>query len=75
MGGPRTAEYQALRKAAKKVSGALERRIRISVEFSGDREPLAELLRRRISGRFSEAVDALKHASGPFASRLGSDGT
>ena len=59
----RTAEYQALRKAAKKVSGALERRIRISVEFSGDREPLAELLRRRISGRFSEAVDALKHAS------------
>ena len=59
----RTAEYQALRKAAKKVSGAVERRIRISVEFSGDREPLAELLRRRISGRFSEAVDALKRAA------------
>ena len=43
----RTAEYQALRKAAKKVSGALERRIRISVEFSGDREPLAEALALR----------------------------
>jgi hypothetical protein len=58
----RTAEYQALQKAAKKVSRALERRIRISVEFSGDREPLADLLRRRISGRFSEAVDTLKLA-------------
>lgn len=58
----RTTEYQALVKAAKKVSKALERRIRVSVELSGDREPLADLLRRRISGRFKEAVDSLKRA-------------
>ena len=58
----RTAEYQALQKAARKVSKALERRIQVSVTLSGDREPLAELLRRRIGGRFSEAVDALRRA-------------
>jgi len=55
----RTAEYQALQGAAKKVSKALERRIRVTVQFSGDRTPLAALLRKRITGRFGEAVDAL----------------
>lgn len=58
----RTTEYQTLQRAAKKVSKELERRIRVSVEFSGDRQSLAELLRMRISGRFAEAVDALTHA-------------
>jgi hypothetical protein len=55
----RTNQYQNLRNAAKKVSRALEDRIRVTVKFSGDREPLAALLRKRISGRFSEAVDTL----------------
>lgn len=55
----RTSEYQALQRAAKRVSKALERRIRVTVRFSGDRSPLAALLKKRISGRFSETVDAL----------------
>jgi hypothetical protein len=54
----RTAQYQALQRAAKRVSKALERRIRVTVQFSGDRTPLAALLKKRISGRFGEAVDA-----------------
>jgi hypothetical protein len=55
----RATEYQTLRRTAKKVSRELERRIRVTVEFSGDRRPLAALLRKRISGRLGEAVDVL----------------
>ncbi len=56
----RTAQFRELQKAAGEVSRALERRVRVSVQFSGNRKPLAELLRGRISGQFSEAVDALE---------------
>jgi DNA repair ATPase RecN len=55
----RTSEFQALQRAAKRVSKALERRIRVTVSFSGDRGPLAALLKKRISGRLSETIDAL----------------
>jgi DNA repair ATPase RecN len=55
----RTSEFQALQRAAKRVSKALERRIRVTVRFSGDRSPLAALLKKRISGRLSETIDAL----------------
>jgi DNA repair ATPase RecN len=55
-------QFQELRQAAKAVTRAAQRRIRVSVQFSGNREPLAELLRTNISGRFSEAVEALKRA-------------
>lgn len=55
----RQSEYQALQTAARRVSKALERRIRVTVEFSGDRSPLAALLKKRISGRFSETVELL----------------
>lgn len=55
----RTSEFQALQRAAKRVSKALERRIRITVRFSGDRTPLATLLKKRISGRMSETVESL----------------
>lgn len=55
----RTSEFQALQRAAKRVSKALERRIRITVRFSGDRTPLASLLKKRISGRLSETVESL----------------
>lgn len=55
----RRSEFQALQRAAKRVSKALERRIRVTVKFSGDRAPLASLLKKRISGRFSETVEAL----------------
>ncbi|HET8893782.1 MAG TPA: AAA family ATPase [Gaiellaceae bacterium] len=55
----RTAEYQQLHRAAKKVTKALERRLRVNVRMSGDREPLTALLRKRIGGRLSEAIDLL----------------
>lgn len=55
----RTSEFQGLQRAAKRVSKALERRIRVTVSFSGDRAPLAALLKKRISGRISEAVETL----------------
>jgi DNA repair ATPase RecN len=55
----RTSEFQALQRAAKRVSKALERRIRVTVRFSGDRSLLVALLKKRISGRLSETIDAL----------------
>ncbi len=55
----RAAQYQALQRAARRVSKALERRIRVTVQFSGDRGPLQTLLKKRISGRFSEALEIL----------------
>jgi DNA repair ATPase RecN len=55
----RTAQYQALHQAAKRVSKALERRIRVTVTFSGDRAPLSALLRKRLSGRIAETLEAL----------------
>jgi DNA repair ATPase RecN len=60
----RTGEYQALQRAARKVSKALEGKIRVTVEFSGDRKPLADFLRKRIGGRFGEAIDTLTHEPG-----------
>jgi DNA repair ATPase RecN len=55
----RASEFQRLQRAAKRVSKALERRIRVTVSFSGDRGPLAAMLKKRISGRLSETVEAL----------------
>ncbi len=55
----RTSEFQALQRAAKRVSKALARRIRVTVRFSGDRSPLVALLKKRISGRLAETVDRL----------------
>jgi DNA repair ATPase RecN len=55
-------QFQELRQAARAVTRGAQRRIRVTVQFSGNREPLAELLRANISGRFSEAVEALKRA-------------
>jgi DNA repair ATPase RecN len=55
----RSKEFQALRRAAKGVSSALERRIRVTVRYSGNRAPLATLLKKRVGGRLSEAIETL----------------
>ena len=55
----RATEFRTLQRAAKEVSRALERRIRVTVHFSGDRTPLGALLKNRIGGRLSETIDAL----------------
>ena len=49
-----------LERAAKKVSLALKEKVLVDVTAAGNREPLAQLLKERVGGRLSEAIDALK---------------
>lgn len=56
----KAAEFRSLEKATKKVNKKLEKQVRIKVSFCGDREPLFEMLRERIGGRLSEAIDTLR---------------
>jgi len=53
-------EFQRLERAAKKVSRQLANRVRIQVAFAGHSEPLFNLLREQIEGRFKEALDVLR---------------
>ena len=53
-------EFQRLERAAKKVSRQLANRVRIQVAFAGNSEPLFNLLREQIEGRFKEALDVLR---------------
>ncbi len=57
----RREEFQKLSRAAKKVSRALERRVRVTVLYSGDRTPLAALLKQRVGGRLAETIETLTH--------------
>lgn len=52
-------EFQTLQRAAQSVNKQLAGRVRASVGFGGNREPLGELLRQSVSGRLSEAIDLL----------------
>lgn len=56
----KTEEFRRLDRAATKVSKKLAGRVRVRVSHAGDREPLASLLKRRVGGRLSETVDALR---------------
>lgn len=51
--------YQRLERAAKKVSKELPNRLRVTVAFGRNREPLANLLKEEVGGRLSETVAAL----------------
>ncbi|MBI2880484.1 MAG: AAA family ATPase [Candidatus Tectomicrobia bacterium] len=53
-------EFRQLERAAKKVNRQLAERVRVQVTFAGNREPLFDLLKNRIGGRLSEALDALR---------------
>jgi hypothetical protein len=53
-------EFRQFERAAKKVNRQLAERVRVRVSFAGNREPLFELLRERVGGRLSEAIDALR---------------
>jgi len=53
-------EFRQLERAAKKVNGQLAERVRVQITFAGNREPLVLLLKDRIGGRLSEALDALR---------------
>lgn len=51
--------YQRLERAAKRVSKELPNRLRVTVAFGGNREPLANLLKQELGGRLSETIAAL----------------
>jgi energy-coupling factor transporter ATP-binding protein EcfA2 len=53
-------EFQALNKAAKKVSRQLAGRVRVQVSPAGSLEPLFQFLKDKIGGRLAESIDALK---------------
>jgi len=55
-------EYRQFERAAKKVTKQLMDKVRVQVSFAGNREPLFQLFRDKLSGRLSEAIDALKQA-------------
>ncbi len=52
-------EFRVLSDAARRVSQKLQGRVKVQVYFSGNREPLAALLRDRVGGRMAETCDAL----------------
>ena len=54
------AEFRALEEASNRVTRELARRARVRVEYGGDREPLFSLLRDKIGGRLSEAIQTLR---------------
>ena len=55
-------EFRQLERAAGKVNRQLAGRVRVQVNFAGNREPLFDLLRQEVGGRLSEATDALRKA-------------
>ena len=54
-------EYRALEVAAKKVSSALRDRVRVRVEFAGNRKPLTDLLRESIGGVLAQTIKAMEN--------------
>lgn len=52
--------FRALERAAKKVNRQLAEHVRVQVTFAGNRDPLFQLLKDRIGGRLSEALEALR---------------
>ena len=55
-------EFRALERAGKRVTRKLKGRVRVRVEFGGNRDPLYRLLRDEIGGRLSEAISTLGQA-------------
>jgi DNA repair ATPase RecN len=55
----RTDDFRSLTEASGRVAQELARKVKVEVGFSGNREPLLSLLRERVSGRLSEALDIL----------------
>ncbi len=53
-------EFQKLQRAAKKVTKQLSGRVRVTVQFEGNREPLLTLLRDKVGGRLSETLELLR---------------
>jgi PHP family Zn ribbon phosphoesterase len=56
----KAAKFRQLERAAKKVSKQLSGRVRVRVTFTGNREPLYQLLRDRIGGQLAKTVETLE---------------
>ncbi|HUT24891.1 MAG TPA: phosphoesterase, partial [Sumerlaeia bacterium] len=52
-------EFRRLDRAAKKVNQKLRNKVQVEVTAAGDREPLFKMLREKVGGRLSEAIDLL----------------
>ena len=61
-GDTKAEEFRALERAGKRVTRKLKGRVRVRVEFGGNRESLFQLLRDAIGGRLSEAIATLRQA-------------
>ena len=55
-------EFRVLERAGKRVTRKLDGRVRVRVEFGGNRESLFQLLRDAIGGRLSEAINTLRQS-------------
>ena len=55
-------EFRALERAGKRVTKKLMGRVRVQVDFGGNRESLVQLLREQVGGRLSEAINTLRRA-------------
>lgn len=53
-------EFRRLDRAASRVSRKLRNRVAVAVAAAGDREPPFKLLRERVGGRLSEAIESLR---------------
>ncbi len=57
----KAAHYRAIDTAAKKVSRKLRDRVRVDVQMAGNIEPLERLLREKIGGNLTAALERLKN--------------
>lgn len=62
--------YQRLERAAKQVSRELPNRLRVTVAYGGNRDPLVNLLKQEPGGRLSETIAALSAKSDLSVSAL-----
>ncbi|MEB2283602.1 MAG: phosphoesterase [Polyangiaceae bacterium UTPRO1] len=53
-------QFRSLEKAAKKVTKQLEGRVRVRVSFAAVRDQLIALLKEKVGGRLSEALETLR---------------
>jgi hypothetical protein len=56
------AEFKAYEKAARRVSKKLKDKVRVTVTYEGNKEPLFTLLKDDVGGRLIEAIEALRAA-------------
>jgi hypothetical protein len=53
-------EFRQLERAARRVNNNLANRVRVDVQFAGNREPFFQLIKDNIGGRLSESLELLR---------------